>query len=166
LVGVTNSDTANLEAALGARSRTRAPGDDELGVVLRIDDLSFGRSIDRHFGIQSFSTTELTAATIAGLARFESTRGRFDLEGPAGDRSFQLAERVQGDDNVPPPAPPERPGYRVCWIPLYVWRRNERGSGEAIAIRGFREQVRPGDRLLFLVPLDQFAQPTESSNEG
>jgi Trk K+ transport system NAD-binding subunit len=159
LVGVTNSDTANLEAALGARSRARTPGDDELGIVLRIDDLTFGKSIDRHFGIQSFSTTELTAATIAGLARFESTRGRFDLDGPVGPRSFQLAERVQDAANLPPPAPPERPGYRVRWIPLYVWRRNERGSGEAVAIRGFQDEVMPGDRLLFLVPLAQFAQP-------
>jgi hypothetical protein len=160
LVGVTNSDTANLEAALGARSRPRTPGDDELGIVLRIDDLTFGRSIDRHFGIQSFSTTELTAATIAGLARFESTRGRFDLDGPNGPASYQLAERVQDANNVPPPAPPERPGYRVRWIPLYVWRRNERSSGEAVAIRGFQDDVMPGDRLLFLVPLGQFAQST------
>jgi voltage-gated potassium channel Kch len=160
LVGVTNSDTANLEAALGARSRERMPGDDELGIVLRIDDLTFGRSIDRHFGIQSFSTTELTAATIAGLARFESTRGRFDLDGPGGRSSFQLAERVQDAANVPPPAPPERPGYRVRWIPLYVWRRNGRAYGEAVAIRGFQDQVMAGDRLLFLVPLEQFAQPS------
>jgi hypothetical protein len=145
---------------LGARSRPRTPGDDELGIVLRIDDLTFGRSIDRHFGIQSFSTTELTAATIAGLARFESTRGRFDLDGPNGPASYQLAERVQDANNVPPPAPPERPGYRVRWIPLYVWRRNERSSGEAVAIRGFQDDVMPGDRLLFLVPLGQFAQST------
>jgi hypothetical protein len=165
LVGVTNSDTANLEAALGARSRARTPGDDDLGVVLRIDDLAFGRSIDRHFGIASFSTTELTAATIAGLARFESTRGRFDLDGPDGPASHQLAERVQDASNLPPPAPPERPGYRVRWIPLYVWRRNERGSGEAVAIHTFRGEVEPGDRLLFLVPLDQFAQSVTHSLE-
>jgi hypothetical protein len=165
LVGVTNSDTANLEAALGARSRPRTPGDDDLGIVLRIDDLAFGRSIDRHFGIASFSTTELTAATIAGLARFESTRGRFDLDGPDGPASFQLAERVQDSNNVPPPAPPERPGYRVRWIPLYIWRRNADASGEAVAIRGFRDHVEPGDRLLFLVPLEQFAQPV-SAMEG
>jgi hypothetical protein len=124
---------------------------------LRIDELTFGRSIKRHFGISSFSTTELTAATIAGLARFESTRGRFDLFADTGRaQSFQLAERFQGPENAPPPAPPERPGYKVRWIPLYVWREGETGKGEAIRIRNFEGEVRSGDRLLFMVPLDQF----------
>lgn len=159
LVGVTNSDTANLETALGARSRTRA-GESALHVVLRIDDLTFGKSIKRHFGVSSFSTTELTAATIAGLARFESTRGRFDLFADSGHaQSFQLAERVQGEQNAAPPAPPERPGYKVRWIPLYVWREREGGKGEAIPIRKFEGEVAIGDRLLFMVPLDQFSEP-------
>ncbi len=158
LVGVTNSDTANLETALGARSYTRANAQAPLHVVLRIDDLRFGQSIKRHFGISSFSTTELTAATIAGLARFESTRGRFDLYADTGHpRSFQLAERLQGPENAPPPAPPERPGYRVRWIPLYVWRETGAGRGEAMPIHKFEGEVRSGDRLLFMVPLDQFS---------
>ena len=157
LVGVTNSDTANLETALGARSYARGNADRPLHVVLRIDELTFGRSIKRHFGISSFSTTELTAATIAGLARFESTRGRFDLFTDTGrPQSFQLAERFQGPENAPPPAPPERPGYKVRWIPLYVWREGETGKGEAIRIRNFESEVHSGDRLLFMVPLDQF----------
>ncbi len=97
LIGVTNSDTANLEVALGARTRTKERGHGDFHVVLRIDDLAFGASIKRHFGIASFSTTELTAPTIAGLARFESTRGRFDLfAGSEHVRTFQLAERFQG----------------------------------------------------------------------
>jgi Trk K+ transport system NAD-binding subunit len=158
LVGVTNSDTANLEAALGARSRVRASEAQPLNVVLRIDDLTFGKSIERHFGIKSFSTTELTAPTIAGLARFETTRGRFDLfEGQDYARRFQLAERVQTKDNIPPPAPPERPGYKVQWVPLYVWREDAEGKGRAIPIHNFAQSVLPGDRLLIMVPLDQFA---------
>ncbi|HEY1655478.1 MAG TPA: NAD-binding protein [Candidatus Tumulicola sp.] len=161
LVGVTNSDTANLETALGARSRMRESPDDRLHVVLRIDDLTFGRSIKRHFGVSSFSTTELSAATIAGLARFESTRGRFDLFADTGHpRSFQLAERFQGAENASPPAPPERPGYQVRWIPLYVWRETAPGKGEAIPIRKFAGEVESGDRLLFMVPLDQFSDET------
>jgi Trk K+ transport system NAD-binding subunit len=159
LVGVTNSDTANLEAALGARSRTLSKGR-ALNVVLRIDDLAFGASIKRHFGINSFSTTELTAPTIAGLARFESTRGRFDLfASEPYARRFQLAERVQAIANAPPPAPPELPGYKVRWVPLYVWRESGGGKGSAIPIRNFEEGVLPGDRLLFMVPLDQFVHP-------
>ena len=158
LIGVTNSDTANLEAALGARSRVRERGLDELHIVLRVDDLSFGRSIKRHFGIASFSTTELTAPTIAGLARFESTRGRFDLfAGSDFAQTYQLAERFQGPENAPPPAPPEMPGYKVRWIPLYAWRDDGRGKGEAVPIHKFAGEVQTGDRLLFMVPLDQFS---------
>lgn len=160
LVGVTNSDTANLEAALGARSRVRRPGLGHLHSVLRIDDPSFGSSIQRHFGITSFSPTELTAPTIAGLARFESTRGRFDLfpKKPF-QQTFQLAERFQGPENAPPPAPPERPGYQVRWIPLYAWRESGKGQGTAVPIHEFAGEVRPGDRLLFMVPMSQFADP-------
>ncbi|HTX59365.1 MAG TPA: NAD-binding protein [Verrucomicrobiae bacterium] len=158
LIGVTNSDTANLETALGARSRMRDRELAELNIVLRIDDLSFGRSIKRHFGISSFSTTELTAPTIAGLARFESTRGRFDLfAGSPYQSTFQLAERFQAPENAPPPAPPERPGYKVRWIPLYAWRDDGKGKGEAVPIHKFADEVRTGDRLLFMVPLDQFS---------
>lgn len=159
LVGVTNSDTANLETALGARTRSRNPNEDPLHIILRIDDLAFGRSIKRHFGIASFSTTELTAPTIAGLARFESTRGRFELfAGTERERTFQLAERFQGAENVPPPAPPERPGYKVRWLPLYAWRDEGLGKGVAIPIHKFAGEVRAGDRLLFMVPLDQFSE--------
>ncbi len=159
LVGVTNSDTANLEVALGARTRTREHAHSDMHVVLRIDDLAFGASIKRHFGIASFSTTELTAPTIAGLARFESTRGRFAIFQDSGfARVFQLAERFQGAENSPPPAPPERPGYKVRWIPLYVWREQAGGKGVAVPVHKFEQDVRPGDRLLFMVPLDQFSE--------
>jgi Trk K+ transport system NAD-binding subunit len=157
LVGVTNSDTSNLEVALGARTRMRERSNSDMHVVLRIDDLAFGASIKRHFGIASFSTTELTAPTIAGLARFESTRGRFAIfaQSPF-KRTFQLAERFQGAENAAPPAPPERPGYKVRWVPLYVWRETGAGKGVAVPVHKFESDVRPGDRLLFMVPLDQF----------
>ena len=158
LVGATNSDTANLEVALGARTRMRERGNGDLHVVLRIDDLAFGASIARHFGISSFSPTELTAPTIAGLARFESTRGRFELfGGTAHARTFQLAERFQGAENATPPAPPERPEYKIRWVPLYVWREENPGKGSAIPVHTFQGEVKPGDRLLFMVSLSQFA---------
>jgi voltage-gated potassium channel Kch len=157
LVGVTNSDTSNLEVALGARTRMRERSNSDMHVVLRIDDLAFGASIKRHFGIASFSTTELTAPTIAGLARFESTRGRFAIFAQTPfKRTFQLAERFQGAENAAPPAPPERPGYKVRWVPLYVWRETGAGKGVAVPVHKFESDVRPGDRLLFMVPLDQF----------
>jgi Trk K+ transport system NAD-binding subunit len=156
LIGVTNSDTANLEVALGARTRRRSDQPRAMHIVLRIDDLAFGASIKRHFGIASFSTTELTAPTIAGLARFESTRGRFSIfRHTDHERTFQLAERYQGAENSPPPAPPERPG-KIRWVPLYVWREGAEGKGVALPVHKFDGDVQPGDRLLFIVPLDQF----------
>ena len=158
LVGVTNSDTANLEAALGARTRERTPGARELNVVMRIEDPGFGASIERHFGIRSFSTTELTAPLIAGLARFETTRGRLDLfQGTDYVRRFSLVERVQTDENLPLPAPPERPGYAVKWVPLFIWREDASGLGRTYPLRAFANDVRPGDRVLAIVPIDQFA---------
>jgi hypothetical protein len=101
----------------------------------------------------------LTAPTIAGLARFESTRGRFAVfaDRPYA-RFFQLAERFQGLENAPPPPPPERPGYRVRWIPLYVWREGGAGRGVALPVHKFAGDVQPGDRLLFMVPIDQFSE--------
>ncbi|HET9029423.1 MAG TPA: NAD-binding protein [Candidatus Aquilonibacter sp.] len=159
LIGVTNSDTSNLEVALGAKTRVKERGAGDMHTVLRIDDLAFGASIKRHFGIDSFSTTELTAPTIAGLARFESTRGRFTIfPHTAFKRTFQLAERFQGAENAPPPTPPERPGYKIRWVPLYVWREQGFGKGVAVPVHKFEGDVRPGDRLLFMVPLDQFTQ--------
>jgi len=158
LIGVTNSDTANLEAALGVRTRTYQRAYGHLHSVLRIDDLAFGESIRRHFGISSFSTTELTAPTIAGLARFESSRGRFDLFAhTANRRTFQLAERLQGPENAEPPAPAERAGQRVQWIPLYVWRNVGEGKGVALPVHKFKGDVSSGDHLLFVLPLDQFS---------
>jgi len=163
LVGVTNSDTANLESALSARTQTRERGERELHAVLRIDDLAFGDSVRRHFDILSFSTTELTAPTVAGLARFESTRGRFEVTVREGERrAFQLAERMQGEDNAPPPSPPDHPAP-LEWIPLFVWRERDDGRGIALPVRNLEGDVRPGDRMLFLVPLDQFR---ETADEG
>jgi Trk K+ transport system NAD-binding subunit len=156
LVGVTNSDTTNLEVGLGARTRMHERGHGDLHVVLRIDDPAFGASIKRHFGISSFSPTELTAPTIAGLARFESTRGRFEiLTGTPHARTFQLAERFQGAENSPPPAASERAGHNA-WVPLYVWRETHQGKGTAVPVHTFQGEVKPGDRLLFLIPLAEF----------
>ena len=94
--------------------------------MLRIEDPAFGASIRRHFGISSFSPTELTAPTIAGLARFESTRGRFNLfRGNRDARTFNLRSAFRTNEIRRRP-PAERPGFSVHWIPLYVWRETAR----------------------------------------
>ena len=134
LVANTDSDTLNLEVALGARSRNP-----NLNVVLRVQEPAFAHSIGRQFQLTtSFSTTELTAPAIAGLSRFPGTRGRISFDG----EDYNVGERLQGAVPAPPPA-------KFC-IPLYVWR-----EGNLVALHDFAE-MKPYDRLLFIVPLSQF----------
>jgi len=128
LVAVTDSDTANLEAALGAR--VQSP---ELPVVLRIKDAEYARSIANNFTIaKSFSASELTAPAIAGLVRFRGSRGRVTL----GDTTYTIDERATGT---------ELPAEHA--IPLHAWR-----GGELVPIHDFSEE-RPGDRVIYIVPL-------------
>jgi len=132
LVAVTDSDTANLEAALGA-----LVDNPDLPVVLRIMDPQFSRSVERNLKIaKSFSASELTAPAIAGLARFPSSRGRVTFA----RETFSINERA-----AEMTMPREEDG-----IPLYVWR-----EGTLRPIRDFGE-VRDGDRVLDMVPLSQF----------
>ena len=134
VVALTGSDTANLEVGLGARA-----GSARLGVVLRISDSAFAHSVSRQFHItKSFSAIDLTAPAIAGLSRFPGTRGRVAFE----NEEYNVGERLQGAVPTPPPAD-------LC-IPLYVWREDA-----LIALHDFSE-MKPYDRLLFIVPLSQF----------
>lgn len=132
MAAVTDSDTANLEAALGALAyNSRVP------VVLRIGDVEFSRSIARNFSIAlSFATSDLTAPLIAGLSRFPASRGRVTFAG----EMFGIGERT------PEMHVPREEGG----IPLFIWR-----AGELVQTHNF-DDVRPGDRLLDIVPLSQF----------
>ena len=133
-LATTDSDTANLEAVLGARVENP-----QLPVIMRITDRQFARSIDRNFEITvSFSTMELTAPTVAGLSRFPGTRGRVSFD----DETYSIAERPQRDYVRVPPVRGS--------LPLFVER-----EGNLVPVRDFGE-VRPFDRLLYLVPLSQF----------
>lgn len=143
IVALTDSDTANLEAALGARARNP-----QIAVVMRVLDETFARSIARHFeAIHTFSTASLAAPAFAMLSRFPGTRGRIAF----GDDTYNVGERLQGEVPQPPPA-------EDC-IPLGVWRR-----GGFLHIDTFAE-MEPYDRLLFLVPLSQFKPPASSRRE-
>jgi len=134
LVALTGSDTANLEIGLGGRAGTA-----HVGVVLRITDSAFAHSVSRQFHItKSFSAIDLTAPAIAGLSRFPGTRGRIAFD----NEEYNVGERLQGAVPAPPPAD-------LC-IPLYVWR-----EGALIPLHDFSE-MKPYDRLLFIVPLSQF----------
>jgi Trk K+ transport system NAD-binding subunit len=134
LVAITNSDTGNLEVALGARGRNP-----NLQVVMRVQDEAFAGSIRRQFeAIQTFSTSALAAPAFAGLSRFPGTRARIHF----GDEDYNVGERPQGEVPMPPPAD-------HC-IALGVWR-----NGSFMHIEAF-DEMEPFDRLLFIVPLSQF----------
>jgi hypothetical protein len=134
VIAVTDSDTANLEVALGARARNP-----HASIVMRAQDTSLANSVARQFeAIHTFSTTALAAPAFAMLSRFPGTRGRIAF----GDDSYNVGERLQGEVPQPPPA-------EHC-IPLGVWRK-----GSFLHIDAF-EEMEPFDRLLFLVPLSQF----------
>lgn len=130
LIAVTDSDTANLEAALGAL--VYGP---DLPVVMRIQDPEFSRSVARNFKIaNSFSAVDLTAPAIAGLARFPASRGRVTFAG----ETFNIGERSFGMD-VPADA-----------IPLFVWR-----AGKLHPVTDFAG-MQAGDRFLDVLPLSRF----------
>ncbi len=134
VVALTGNETANLEVALGARALNS-----DLPVVMRVQDDTFARLVERQFSLdRSFSTSELSAPGFAGLSRFPGTRGRIAY----GDETYNVGERQQGEVPAPPPA-------QDC-IPLCVWR-----GGTLVLIKDFAE-MKPFDRLLFLVPLSQF----------
>jgi len=131
-VAVTDSDTSNLEAALGALAQNP-----QLPVVVRINDPDFSRLIEQNFNIaKSFSASELTAPMIAGLARFPGTRGRVSFA----NESFNVGVRSASDRL------PRAEGT----VPLYAWR-----AGRLRPIRDFAE-MEPDDRVLYIVPLSQF----------
>lgn len=132
LVAVTDSDTANLESALGALAYSA-----QMHVVMRIHDPQFSRSVARNFRVgKSFSASDLTAPAIAGLARFPASRGRVSFAG----ETFNLGER---DSTMYVPR-------AEGGIPLYLWR-----DGHLIAAHDFKE-MQPNDKLLDIVPLSQF----------
>jgi Trk K+ transport system NAD-binding subunit len=143
VVALTDSDTANLEVALGVRARNP-----HVPVVMRAQDEAFAGSIGRQFdAIRTYSTTTLAAPAFAMLSRFPGTRGRIAF----GDDSYNVGERVQGEVPQPPPA-------EHC-IPLGVCRK-----GAFLHIDAF-EEMEPFDRLLFLVPLSQF-QPADEDRDA
>lgn len=132
LVAATDSDTANLEAALGAMAYNP-----DVHVVMRIQDPQFSRSIARNFRIgKSFSASDLTAPAIAGLARFPASRGRVSFAG----ETFNVGQR---DANMHIPR-------AEGGIPLYFWR-----GDQLVPAHDFNE-MQPNDQLLDIVPLSQF----------
>ncbi len=144
VIAVTDSDTANLEVALGALARNK-----DVPVVMRVHDKPFADSIQRHFDhISTYSTAALAAPVFAMIARFAKTRGSIALP----DGAYNLAEQVQDQEPRPPSA-------QDC-IALGVWR-----NGGFQHIAGF-DEMQPFDRVLFLVPLAQFKAVPPQNEEA
>jgi voltage-gated potassium channel Kch len=144
VIALTDSDTANLEVALGVRGRNP-----HVPIVMRAQDEAFAGSIAHQFeAIRTYSTTTLAAPAFAMLSRFPGTRGRIAF----GDDSYNVGERVQGEVPQAPPA-------EHC-IPLGVSR-----NGSFLHIDAF-EEMQPFDRLLFLVPLSQFKPAPEDGPDA
>ncbi|HMD01333.1 MAG TPA: NAD-binding protein [Candidatus Baltobacteraceae bacterium] len=130
LIALTNSDTMNLEIALGARARNP-----EMSIVIRVQEAAFEESVRRHFGMtRTYATAALAAPVLVGLAHREGARGRVEI----GGREYSIGETVRGRGIAEPPAGS---------IPLAVWR-----DGDVRYIVDFSE-AEPRDRVLFLYPL-------------
>lgn len=130
LIALTNSDTMNLEIALGARARNP-----EMSIVIRVQEAAFEESVRRHFGMtRTYATAALAAPVLVGLAHHAGARGRVEI----GGREFSIGELAQGRSVAEPPAGA---------IPLGVWRDNE------VRYIGDFSEVEPLDRVLFLQPL-------------
>jgi Trk K+ transport system NAD-binding subunit len=128
VIAVTDSDTVNLEVALGVRARNT-----DVPVVMRVQDEAFAESIKRHFkNIGSFSTAALAAPVLAMTSRFPETRGWVALGGD----SYNVAEWSPDGDS-------ERT-VTDGGIPLGVWR-----NGAFLHIDAFTE-AKSTDRLLYL----------------
>ena len=143
-IAATDSDTANLEIALGVLARNS-----DVPVVMRVQDQSLADSVELHFnGIRTISTSALAAPVFAMISRFPKTRGRIVLR----DDTYSLAERVEEKD-------PQPPSPQDC-IPLGAWR-----NGAFHHIDRFPD-AKPYDRVLFLVPLSQFKSEPSQNGEA
>jgi voltage-gated potassium channel Kch len=133
MIALTNSDTMNLEVALGARARN--PG---LPIVMRCQEAAFADSIKTHFGLdRTFGTAGLAAPVLAGLSNASGVRGRVTIL----DRDFGIFEQQHGADVAAPPA--------ADCLALCVWR-----SGAIVNVRSSAD-IAPYDLALMLFPVWQ-----------
>jgi Trk K+ transport system NAD-binding subunit len=143
VVAVTQSDTLNLEVALGARARNKT-----VPVVLRVQAETFERSLRAHFGFRlTFGTATLAAPAIAGVALSASARGCVGI----GSGAYDIAE-LELTQSV---AAADLPGN----IALATWR------GGAIHLLERFEDARPHERVMYLLPQGAARAGVRSSNE-
>jgi Trk K+ transport system NAD-binding subunit len=133
LIALTESDTMNLEAALGARAHNAS-----LPIVMRVNEVGLADSIKRNFGLdRTFGTAALSAPSFAGLAFHAGSRGRVVV----GEKEYTINERDAEDISSRAQA--------GMGIPLCLWRK-----GVIVMPWDFGE-IAPGDRVLLLYPLQR-----------
>ena len=144
VIAVTDSDTANLEVALGVRARNK-----RVPVVMRVRDQGFAKSVGQHFGeIETHSPAALAAPVLAMISRFPETRGHIRL----GEHAYCIAER--------PPAKEAQASQPQGCIALAVWRN------DAFHCVNASDETEPSDRVLFLVPVAQLKSEPSQNGEA
>jgi Trk K+ transport system NAD-binding subunit len=129
VIAITNSDTMNLEIALGTRARSET-----CHVVMRVQHKTFENSVRHHFGFTSvYGTAALAAPLLAGLAFGPEIRGFVRI----GDRAFGAIETV----GLPTFT---RLGRGPTFVPLAAW--GERGYRPLASF----DDVAAGERVLSL----------------
>jgi Trk K+ transport system NAD-binding subunit len=137
LVALTNSDTNNLEVALGARARNAS-----LPIVMRVQHETFARSVRLHFDFsRTFGTAALAAPAIADLALSPGARGRVAIDAV----DFALVEMRVDERLQAPPGPGA--------VPLALWRDGR------FELMGRFADAKPHERILLLRPAAQVAAP-------
>jgi Trk K+ transport system NAD-binding subunit len=132
LLALTNSDTMNLEIALGVRARS-----EDCHIVMRVHHGTFEASVRRHFGFERvFGTAALAAPVFVGLTRGPGMRGLVNVGG---------ADCAVIESEGRPVPPPGALGIEL--VPLAVWR-----DGAVVPIANF-DDLRHGERVLTLVEL-------------
>ncbi len=145
VVALTNSDTMNLEVALGVRARA---SDATLPVVMRVQHETFERSVRDSFGFKlTYGTAPLAAPAFAGLAFDKGARGRVGI----GGSGFDIFEIDLADGELRPPT--------ADGIALAAWR-----NGSLKLLERF-DDAKPGDRVLYLMPLARARHDVRSTND-
>jgi len=137
LIALTNTDTMNLEVALGARARNA-----DLTIVMRVQHEDFQKSVRRHFGLdRTYGTAALAAPVLAGLSRSPEVRGNVTI----GEREYAVVELRCDETPLTLPA--------TGCVPLGTWR-----DGRVVMLSDFAD-VQSGERVLLLVSMTQFRGP-------
>ena len=132
LVALTQSDTMNLEVALGAQAIS-----EKLPIVMRVVDGDFADSVARHFRIgRTFGAGDLVGPVLVALSFTANARGYVEI----GGRGYTLSQSLGAAEDI------ERLAATRGTIVLAAFRDGRPFLAASAA------DLRPGDLALFLYP--------------